>query len=542
MRRAPEGESTTSPTPAGAGPSYPPCKHRSRTWTTPCPHCEADALHRKLRQTLTLHHGPRPNQPPRPVATRRFAAYDAEVETAVREGRIFQRQPTQITWCTYCQREYCAGDCSSTAFENEAATLRGDTPKAAPAEAGYSSSETLRPERRQVLYSPALQRRHEAKNAAIQTRKPRVQNRATQTEAEALPLLTPAPLALQRIIHLVLFLAAASLLLAFAAGLPGANARPLAAFEHFPSSSAGLLRSIVAISLIVAASRFLVTQAAAAVTTIPELPVPTTAAATVFISAIAAGYLLVRRPRPETEESVEVINEETRADKNWEPFLRDISAPEFADWKEGLISDRHSKSTLRSAIIALYARLQAALDLGKRQGEFITFLNDNPPGLDILARLCTAVGKEKTDWLGAIDRAERWCGFAEYAQRRIWPLFPGVPEGERTSGRLYQQVDDLRRLWHTVVRNATGHVFAHGLPVDTEKIEDLQHWVDAAPREFEKDVAMLFCPQPSTREEILDRIQKLIAGEKRGCWGSNGSIRRRVRTRGFKHQSISSKE
>ena len=137
---------------------------------------------------MTLHYGPGPNQPPRPVATRRFTAYDAEAGRAVQEGRIFQRQPTQITWCTHCQREYCAGDCSSTAFENEAAILRGDTPRAAPAEEGYSSSETLRPGRREVLYSPALQRRHEVRNAAGQTKKPRVQSKATQTEAEALTL------------------------------------------------------------------------------------------------------------------------------------------------------------------------------------------------------------------------------------------------------------------------------------------------------------------------------------------------------------------
>ena len=466
---------------------------------------------------MILHHGPRPNQPPRPVTTRRFAAYDAEAEQAVREGRIFKRQPTQITWCTHCQREYCAGDCSSTAFEKLAATLRGDTPTAAPVEEGYSSSEKLRPERRQVLYSPALQRRHKVKNAAIQTRKPRVQSRATQTEAEALPLPTPAPLALQRIIRLVLFLAAVSLLLAFAAGLPGAHAHPLTVGEHFPTSTMSLFRSFVSVSLVVVTSKFLVTHVSAAVTTIPDLPEPTTAAATIFISAIAAGYLLVRRPRPDTEEAVEVVDEEKRADNQWVPFLRDIAAPEFANFKKGLINDCHNKNTLREAVIALYARLQASLDLGNRQKEFISFLNDNPPWRDILTRLSLAVGKEEGDWLGAIQKAERWCKYAEVIQNLIWPLFPDIPEKERTANRMYQQVDDLRRLKHTVIRNATGHVFAHGLPVDTEKIEDLQHWVDAAPREFEKDVAMLFSPQPATRKDTLDAIQKLIAGERREC-------------------------
>ena len=466
---------------------------------------------------MTLHHGPRPRQPPRPVTAKLFGTYEAEVDKAVQEGRIFKRQPTQITWCTHCQREYCAGECSTTAFEHEAANLRGDTPKAPRVEEGYSSSETLRPERRQVLYSPALQGRHEVRNAAIQTKKPLVRSKGTQTEAEALPLPTHEPLALQGIIRLVLFLITAGLLLAFAAGLPGAHARPLTAGEHFPTSTMSFFRSLVSLSLVVVISKFLVTHVSAAVTTIPDLPEPTTAAATIFISAIAAGHLLVRRPRPDTEEAVEVVDEEKRADERWVPFLRDIAAPEYADFKKGLINDRHNKNTLREAVIALYARLQASLDLGYRQKEFISFLNDNPPWRDILTRLSLAVGKEEGDWLGAIQKAEKWCKYVEVIQNRIWPLFPDIPENERTANRMFRHVDDLKRLRYTVVRNATGHVFAHGLPVDTEKIEDLQHWVDAAPQEFKKDVAMLFSPQPATRKEILETIQKLIARERREC-------------------------
>ena len=357
----------------------------------------------------------------------------------------------------------------------------------------------------------------EVKNAAIQTRKPRVQSRATQTEAEALPLPTPAPLALQRIIRLVLFLAAVSLLLTLAAGLPGAHARPLTVGEHFPTSTMSLFRSFVSGSLVVVISKFLVTHVSAAVTTIPDLPEPTTAVATIFVSAIAAGYLLVRQPRPDTEEAVEVVDEEERADERWVPFLRDIAAPEYVDIKKGLINDRHNKSKLREVVIALYARLQASLDLGNRQKEFIPFLNDNPPWRDILTRLSLVGGKKDGDWLGAIQKAERWCKYAEVIQNRISPLFPDIPEDERTANRMYQQVDDLRRLRYTVVRNAAGHFFAHGLPVNTEKIEDLQHWVDAAPRELEKNVAMLFSPQPATRNDILDTIQKLIAGERKEC-------------------------
>ena len=117
-------------------------------------------------------------------------------------------------------------------------------------------------------------------------------------------------------------------------------------------------------------------------------------AATAFVKAIAVGYLLVRRPRPDTEEAVEVIDETTRADERWEPSLLDISTPEFKQWKRELISDRHSKSVLRSAILSLYAHLQAPLDLGKRQQEFIAFRSANPLGHDILSRLCATADKE----------------------------------------------------------------------------------------------------------------------------------------------------
>lgn len=139
----------------------------------------------------------------------------------------------------------------------------------------------------------------------MQTGRPHTENRATQTEAEALPLHAP-PLARQ-LAHLILNLATASIVLAGLAAVPGAYAHPLAAIENLPSSTTGLLRAIAATSLVLTAGKFLVTHVAAAVTDIPDLPEPTAVAATAFIAAIAAGYLLVRRPRPETEEAIEVI-------------------------------------------------------------------------------------------------------------------------------------------------------------------------------------------------------------------------------------------
>ena len=488
----------------------PACEHRSPGYLLPCSSCtKKDYLMyvQRLNPLLAQSLQDKADEAT-PVG---YTRYENLVEAAQKEGRIFRRQPTPITWCTSCHAMRCKEGCGK--YEEEASALRGETPKAASVEEGYSSSETIRADKREVLYSPALALR--MKNKAIQTRRPHVRDRATQTEAEAIPLRKPSRPG--RIIYLFLVLVTASLILSWIAAIPAVTARPLSGGEHLPSSAANLFRSLASISLVVVASKFLVTHAAAAVTTIPELPEPTTVGATAFVAAIAAGYLLVQRPRPETTESIEVVNEASKASENWEPFLRDISAPEFAEWKKGLISERHSKNALRDAILALYARLQASLDLGKRQGEFISFLNKHPPGQDVLVEICEIAEKETGDWEGAIERIKKWRDYVDYIHRRIWPLFPDIRESERTSGRLFRQVDELQKLWHTVARNAAGYTFAHGLPADTEKIEDLQHWIDVAPREFEKDVAALFVPRPTTRQEILDRIEKLISTENNGC-------------------------
>ena len=76
--------------------------------------------------------------------------------------------------------------------------------------------------------------------------------------------------------------------------------------------------------------------------------------------------------------------------------------------------------------------------------------------------------------------------------------------GKRSnSDGLCRQVEELSRLWNTVARNAARNSFAHGLPIDTGKLEDLQHWVNTAPQEFEKDIATLLFPPPTTRAIIL---------------------------------------
>ena len=172
-----------------------------------------------------------------------------------------------------------------------------------------------------------------------------------QTEAEAFPLY--APPFISQLIDLVLFLIAPRLALASIAAVPGAYTCPLTATENIPTSTTGILRAFTVLSLLLAISKLFFTKVAAAVASIPSLPEPTAAAATVFITAVAAGYLLVRRPRPDTDEAIEVVDEATQADGKWIPFLQDISAPDFTDWKVGFISDRHSKNALRGAILAL---------------------------------------------------------------------------------------------------------------------------------------------------------------------------------------------
>ena len=465
---------------------------------------------------MTLHYGPRPNHLPRPVATRRFAAYDAEAEQAVREGQIFKRQPTQITWCTHCRQEYCGGDCSSTAFESEATYLRGDTPIAAPVEEGYSSSETLRPVRRQVLYSPALQRRHEVKNAAIQTRKPRVQSRATQTEAEAIPLLTPTSLHAERFIRLVLFLATASLLLAFAAGLPRAHARPLAATENFPSSAAHLLRSFVTLSLVTIIAKKLVSFAAAMpYPEIPTLPENNTAAVAAFCAALATAAAYAWQDGNKEVFGNEVVAGEFLRHPRWEDFLRNPAHPDFADWKgEGntqyakVIPDAHTKARLKTAIIGLYSRILAANETAKRTDDFIEWMKNNSPANAIVKKLMWLTNRETGE--EALSKAERWGSYMQHQYDHVWAVFPETPANQRTSDVLLENIRKLRRLWIAVGSKAAGYTRANGLPIDLGEIGELEEWLNNAPREFEKDIAMLFTPRPKTRDEIIKRIQQLL--------------------------------
>ena len=186
---------------------------------------------RPQKQSSLLTTGPRPTQPPRPAFTRKFMRYEDLVEAAHKEERIFHRQPTPINWCISCQATRCKEGCSS--YENEAMILRGNTPKAATIEKGYSSSETVRARTREVLYSPALQEAVKKRNAAIQTRKSRGRDKSTQTEAEAFPLPGKPLLRAKSLVYLVLFLFVTNLALALIAATPGAYARPTLADERW---------------------------------------------------------------------------------------------------------------------------------------------------------------------------------------------------------------------------------------------------------------------------------------------------------------------
>ena len=264
----------------------------------------------------------------------------------------------------------------------------------------------------------------------------------------ALPVTSVTPPFISQLIHLVLFLVAASLALAGITAVPGAYASPLTAAENIPSSTTSLLRALTALSLLLAIRKVFFTKVAAAVAEIPSIPKPKAAAAIVFITAVAAGYLLVRRPCPDTDEAIELVDKATRADEKCIPFRQDISSPDFADWTLGRISDRDSKNAPRGGILALYTRLQASLDLGQRQEEFMDFIHRNPPGEDLLARLRATANLNDKE--GGIGRMEKLGKHINCEQKHFWPLFP-----DEERGSLAQMVNRTwkgKQLWETIAR------------------------------------------------------------------------------------------
>ena len=60
---------------------------------------------------------------------------------------------------------------------------------------------------------------------------------------------------------------------------------------------------------------------------------------------------------------------------------------------------------------------------------------------------------------------------------------------------------------------AAGYTRENGLPIDLGELKDLEEWLNNAPREFEKDVAMLFTPWPKTRDKTIKLIHELIEGK-----------------------------
>ena len=346
-----------------------------------------------------------------------------------------------------------------------------------------------------------------------------MQNRSTQTEAEALPPLTPAPLAVQEIKRLVLFLAAASRLLAFAAGLPDAHARPLAASENFPSSAAHLFRSFVTISLVTIIAKKLASFAAA--TPYPEIPVlpeSSTTAVAAFCDTLAAAAMYAWQGGNKAVFGEEVVGEEFLRHSRWEEFLRDPSNPEFADWKgEGnaqyarIIPDIHTKVRLKTAIIGLYSRILTTHETAKRMDDFIEWMKNKSPADALIKKLMKLTDRETEE--ESLAKAERWGAFMQHQYDQIWPLFPETRGNGRTSTGLLSYVQRLRGLWQAVGNQAAEYTRANGRPIDLGELKNLGEWLNKAPREFEKDVAMLFTPRPKTRDETIKRIQELIEGK-----------------------------
>ena len=426
----------------------------------------------------------------------------------------FRRQPTQITWCAHCRQENCVSNCSTTAFEDEAAKLRGDTPKAAPIEEGYSSSETLHQGRREILYSPALARKMQTRNTAVPTRRPRVKSQATQTEAEALPLHV-SPLG-PRMVYLVLLLATASVALAGLAAIPSAHARPLAATENLPSSAAHLFRAFVAISLVtITIQKFIAIVAAAPYPEIPALPEANTAAMAAFFAALATAAAYAWQGGNKEVFGDEVVAEEFLRHPRWEEFLRDPANPDFAEWKgEGstmyarIIPDIHTKARLKAALVGLDSRILAAHETAKRTDDFIDWMKNNSPADALVKKLMRITGRETGE--NAFAKIEQWASYMQHQYDHVWPLFPETPANRRSSIVLLGYIQRLRGLWNAVGSQAAGYTRTNGLPIDLGELKDLEEWLSNAPREFEKDVAMLFTPRPKTRDETIKRIQKLI--------------------------------
>ena len=129
----------------------PACEPRGLGFLLPCSSCVERDYEQCARRNNPLLAGSTCMQALHKTSAPKFTRYEDLVEAAQREERIFRRQPTPITWCISCHATRCREGCAM--YEMEASAMRGQTPKAAPIEEGYSSSETVRAETREVLYS-----------------------------------------------------------------------------------------------------------------------------------------------------------------------------------------------------------------------------------------------------------------------------------------------------------------------------------------------------------------------------------------------------
>ena len=251
---------------------------------------------------------------------------------------------------------------------------------------------------------------------------------------------------------------------------------------------------------------------------IPILPEASTTAVATFCTALTAAAAYAWQGGNKEVFGEEVAAEEFLRHSRWEDFLSDPAHPDFADWKgDGnaqyvkVIPDAHTKTRLKTAIIGLYSRILAANKTAKRTDDFIEWMKNNSPADALVKKLMRLTNRETGE--EALAKTERWGWYMQRQYNHIWPLFPETRENERTSTALFSHMQRLRGLWQAVGSRAAGYTRTNGLPIDLGELNDLEEWLDNAPCEFEKDIAMLFIPWPKTRDETLRRIQNLIENQ-----------------------------
>ena len=208
-------------------------------------------------------------------------------------------------------------------------------------------------------------------------------------EAEALPLPTSAPLAIQKMVRLVLLFITASLLLTIIAAIPGAHACPLTAIENFPSLAIHLFWAFAMISLVTVIGKRLISIVATA--PYPDIAILSEAnraaqAVAACCAILATATMYAWQGWHKEVFGDELVMEEYPRHHRWEEYRRDPTNSDFVEWKgQGnllyarIIAEINSKEQLKVALIALYSRILATDETAKRTGDFIEWMKNNSP-------------------------------------------------------------------------------------------------------------------------------------------------------------------